>query len=301
LHSSFSDHISRGTPALARAPVRLWCGLVLLGLAWWTAWFGPAPYSEHTFFPLWLGYILTVDGLASFRTGSSLLTRDRRRFALLFLFSIPLWWLFELANHFLGNWRYVLPRSYGTLEYHLLATLAFSTVMPAIFVTAELVRTFPVFAPARRWWRIAPGRRGLALIAAVGLSMFLLSLAFPRYLFPLVWIGLFLALDPINALWGRPSIAAQIREGRWDTVLVLCAAGLICGGFWELWNVYSMPKWVYDVPFVGNPKLFEMPLLGYGGYLAFALEVFAVWSLLQAIVLGHKDGWVRFTSPRGGD
>jgi hypothetical protein len=274
---------------------------VLLGAAWWTAWFGPRPFSEHTFFPLWFGYILAVDGLTAVRSGSSLLTRDRRRFALLFLFSIPLWWLFELANHFLGNWRYILPRPHGTLEYHLLATLAFSTVMPAIFVTAELVRTLPAFAPARRWRRIAPDRRGMMLIAAGGLMMVILSLAIPRYLFPLVWIGLFLALDPINALQGRPSIAAQVRVGRWDTVLVLSAAGLICGGLWELWNVFSMPKWVYDIPFVDGPKLFEMPLLGYGGYLPFAVEVFAFWSVSQALVLGHDKGWLRFTSARGTD
>jgi hypothetical protein len=47
----------------------------------------------------------------------------------------------------------------------------------------------------------------------------------------------------------------------------------VCGFFWEAWNFYSYPKWVYHVPFVSWLKLFEMPLLGYGGYLPFALEV----------------------------
>ena len=88
-----------------------------------------------------------------------------------------------------------------------------------------------------------------------------------------------------------------MREGRWDTVLVLFAAGLICGWFWELWNVFSMPKWIYHVPLVNLPKLFEMPLLGYGGYLPFALEVFAAWSLLSGLVLGHDRAWLRFTRP----
>jgi hypothetical protein len=144
---------------------------------------------------------------------------------------------------------------------------------------------------------VQPGPVGLAVVALAGLLMFLLSLTFPRYAFPLVWIGLFLLLDPINTLLGHPSIIVQVRHGRWDTVLVLFAAGLICGWFWELWNVFSMPKWVYDVPFVGRPKLFEMPLLGYGGYLPFALEVFAAWSLLQGLVLGHDVRWLRFTEP----
>jgi hypothetical protein len=127
--------------------------------------------------------------------------------------------------------------------------------------------------------------------------MVFLSLSIPRYAFPLVWIGFFLVLDPINQRQGFPSIAAQLRQGRWDTVLVLFAAGLICGWFWEMWNVLSMPKWIYDVPFVGRPKLFEMPILGYGGYLPFALEVFAVWSLLQGVLGLRDDGWLRFTQP----
>jgi hypothetical protein len=95
-------------------------------------------------------------------------------------------------------------------------------------------------------------------------------------------------------------MTAQVREGRWDTVLVLFAAGLVCGWFWELWNVFSMPKWVYQVPFVGWLKLFEMPILGYGGYLPFALEVFAAWSLLSGATVGHDRDWVRFTRPYEG-
>ena len=278
-------------------PLRLWGGVALMLVSWWLAWFGPTPIREHVFFPLWLGYILAVDGLTARRVGTSLYSRDPRRFALLFAFSIPLWWLFEFANRYLGNWQYLLPWPYHPVQYALLASLAFSTVMPAIFVTAELLRTFAPFARSRYWLRLDPGRVGLIALAVAGLALFFLSLAFPRYLFPFVWIGLFLALDPLNAILGHPSVTAQVREGRWDTVLVLFAAGLTCGWFWELWNVFSMPKWVYDVPFVGSPKLFEMPVLGYGGYLPFALEVFAAWSLLHGTLLGRDRGWLRFTRP----
>ena len=277
--------------------MRLPVGLALALIAWWLAWFGPVPVSAYTFFPLWLGYILTVDGITRVRTGSSLWERGRGRFVLLFLFSIPLWWVFEFTNRYLGNWRYLLPWPYAPLEWLLIASLCFSTVVPAIFVTAELVRTLPPFAPARTWRAIAPGPGGLLAISLGGALMVLLSLSFPRYAFALVWIGFFLLLDPINALLGNPSIAAQLRQGRWDTVLVLFAAGLICGWFWEMWNVLSMPKWVYDVPFVGRPKLFEMPILGYGGYLPFALEVFAAWSLLQGLLRIPDVGWLRFTQP----
>ena len=278
-------------------PPHMAAGLALVAIAWPLAWFGPAPYSEHTFFPLWLGYILTVDGLALRRSGTSLLTRDRRKFLLLFAASIPLWWLFEFANRFLGNWRYIHARDYSTPVYVALASLSFSTVMPAIFVTAELWRTVGPLAGPIRWVRIAPSRPGLLAIATGGLAMFIGSLVWPDVLFPLVWIGLFLTLDVVNALTGANSIAAQVAERRWDTVLVLFAAGITCGFFWEMWNSRSLPKWVYDVPHVGWLPIFEMPLLGYGGYLPFALEVYAAYHLLHTLVFRRPDTYLRFDRP----
>jgi hypothetical protein len=207
---------------------------------------------------------------------------------------VPLWWLFEVANHFLGNWRYLMPERHSTLAYTLIASLAFSTVIPALFVTATFWRSWPWFDRPIYWIRIAPSRTRLLLIAAVGLAMFVGSLAASRYLFPLVWIGLFLFLDPVNALLGNRSLTAQVRQGRWDTVLMLFAAGLTCGFFWEMWNVRSMPKWVYIVPFVPPIKLFEMPLPGYGGYLPFALEVYAAYQFLTRLAGVRPDAWLTF-------
>ncbi len=275
-------------------PPWLWAGLALIAVAWPLAWSGQMPYSQHTFFPLWLGYVLTVDGLTQWRAGDSLLARSPGRFALLFLFSIPLWWLFEFANEFLGNWRYVQATEWGTLAYVALASLAFSTVMPAMFATAELYRTFPAFARPRFWLRIAPSRRGLVGISLLGLAMFVASLVFPGQAFGLVWLGAFFMLDPINALRGGKSLAAEVAGRRWDTVLVLFAAGLTCGFFWEMWNSRSLPKWVYDVPYVDGPKLFEMPWLGYGGYLPFALEVYAAYHLLHGLLFRRRDAYLRF-------
>ena len=275
-----------------RFPPHLPIGLLLIVVVWPVAWSGIDPISHYTFFLLWLGYILTVDGFTAWRSGTSLLQRDARRFALLFLFSMPLWWLFELANQFLTNWEYLLPRDYSPPVYFALSSLAFSTVMPAIFVTAELWRL--VIRREIHWLRIAPGRNGLFAIAALGLLMFLGSLTFPTVLFPLVWIGLFLFFDPINRLTGGASIAAQVAEARWDTVLVLFAAGLTCGFFWEMWNINSMPKWVYHVPHVDFWHVFEMPILGYGGYLPFALEIYAAYHLMHRLLFRRRAPYLTF-------
>lgn len=289
-----SSPLSSATIAAQRLPWQLLAGIVLLAIAWPLAWFGPTPYSEYTFFPLWLGYILTVDGITFWRSGTSLLSRNRHRFALLFAFSIPLWWVFEFANQFLGNWRYVQSTHRSTFAYVALASIAFSTVMPAIFVTAELYRNLGHFTFAHHWIRIAPPRPVLIAIAALGLAMFVSSLVFSDVAFPLVWIGFFLFIDPLNALTGGKSLTMQVAERRWDTVLVLFAAGITCGFFWEMWNFWSLPKWVYDVPYVGRPKLFEMPLLGYGGYLPFALEIYAFYHLMHALVFRRRDTYLRF-------
>jgi hypothetical protein len=49
-----------------------------------------------------------------------------------------------------------------------------------------------------------------------------------------------------------------------------------------MWNFYAFPKWVYDIPFFDYLHIFEMPLLGYGGYLFFGPELFALYQLLAA-------------------
>ena len=45
---------------------------------------------------------------------------------------------------------------------------------------------------------------------------------------------------------------------------------------WETWNYYSMAKWIYAVPYVHRFQVWEMPLLGFGGYLPFGMECAAV-------------------------
>lgn len=296
--TTHTQHHGRRTEQLRRYPFALdnvlWIGLAVAGTSWALAWFGPEPVRWYTFFPLWLGYILTVDGINLRRSGSSLLSRDPAGVAGLFLLSTPFWWVFEGLNERLGNWEYHLPIDYPPLIYGLLASIAFSTVIPAVFETAELCRSFTLLRQPRRWRRIVLSRRYLVMLVAAGGAMFLLVLLFPRFAFPLAWLSLFFIVDPINALRGRRSIVAQVANGRWETVLSLFAAGITCGFFWEMWNFWSVPNWEYHVPFVGFGKLFEMPILGYGGYLPFALEIYALWALVSVILPGNQATLVRF-------
>ena len=257
-----------------------WLGVLLLAVCWPLNWTMPGMRTAYLFFPLWLGYILIVDGWVLVRTGSSLWTRSRRDFGLLFLTSAPVWWIFELINGRTGNWEYQGSDIFTQLEYYLLCTLSFSTVMPAVFETAELVRTF-------RWvevlgWnpRMRP-RRGLnSVLLLAGLAMLGLTFFWPKYCYPFVWISLALILEPLNRWLGRGNFLEYLEQGNWRPIISLSLGALICGFFWEMWNYYSYPKWVYHTPGAQFLHIFEMPLLGYAGYIPFALELFELKNFL---------------------
>ena len=72
----------------------------------------------------------------------------------------------------------------------------------------------------------------------------------------------------------------QLPEGDWRTVISLSVGALVCSFFWEMWNYYSFPKWIYHIPGLGFLRIFEMPILGYGGYIPFALELYALKNFL---------------------
>jgi len=257
-----------------------WFGLLLLAVCWPLNWTLPGMRTAYLFFPLWLGYILVVDALVLARAGTSLWTRSRRDFVLLFVASAPVWWLFEMVNWRTGNWEYLSTRTLTPLEYYTLCTLSFSTVMPAVFETAELVRTFrwmEIFASRKP---VTPTRKLHLGLLFTGMAMLTLTLFWPKVCYPFVWISLALIFEPLNRRLGRRHLLEWLQRGDWRPVLALSLGALVCGFFWEMWNYWSWPKWVYHTPGAGFLHLFEMPLLGYGGYVPFALELFGLMNFL---------------------
>jgi hypothetical protein len=255
-------------------------GLLLIALCWPLNWMLPGMRTAYLFFPLWLGYVLTVDALVLKRTGTSLWTRSPVQFVMLFVASSPAWWLFEMINKRTGNWEYLGSNTFTEFQYYVLCTISFSTVMPAVFETAELAASF-------RWvQRFGSGARlrptpGLTLgLFVVGLAMLALALEFPKYCYPFVWTSFLFVLEPINRWLRRPHFLERLQHGDWRRVLALAAGALICGFFWEMWNYYSYPKWIYHTPGAQYLHVFEMPLLGYAGYIPFALELYALKSFL---------------------
>jgi hypothetical protein len=257
-----------------------WLGLLLLATCWPLNWLLPGARTAYLFFPLWLGYILTADALVCSRAGTSLWMRSRGGFVLLFILSAPAWWLFEIINNRTGNWEYLGAGGFTPIEYNVLCTLCFSTVMPAVFETAELVRTFRWANSLRPGAKIPDTLTINGVLLAAGLLMMAATLLWPKFFYPCIWISLVLILEPINRWLGHPHLLQWLTQGDWRPVLSLALGGLMCGFFWEMWNEWSWPQWIYHTPGAEFLHVFKMPLPGYGGYIPFALELFALKNFL---------------------
>jgi hypothetical protein len=265
------------TPLANPFPWWGWCGVMLGLVAWILAWNRFPCFSEyqaHTFTPLWIAYILTVNGFTYRRTGTCLLLRRPVSFLLLFPASAGFWWFFEYLNRFVQNWTY-MGADFGPTGYFLFATLSFSTVLPAITATREWLLSFS-------WWngayehffpvRLAsPSLFAAAVLTTSGTGLSLLGV-YPNHLFALLWISPLLILVSLQVLLKETHIFSPLGNGDWRFVLAPALAALLCGVFWEMWNFCSLAKWVYHVPFVQRFHVFEMPILGYAGYLPFGLE-----------------------------
>src|SRR6266700_1519558 len=92
----------------SRWPVHGWVGLILIAVCWPLNWTLPGVRTAYLFF----------------------------------LLSAPVWWLFELINLRTANWEYIGRELFTPLQFNLLCTISFSVVIPAVFETAGVMRSF---------------------------------------------------------------------------------------------------------------------------------------------------------------
>jgi hypothetical protein len=275
------------TTEKALFPLWGWLGVLLIALAWWLAWTRfPwfAALQPFTFTPLWLGYIVVINALTYRATRTCLLVNRPRSLLVLFLLSAAFWWWFEYLNRFVQNWYYVGIEDFSPPAYVFYATLSFSTVLPAVVSTAEWLkgskRLDRVFRHLTEIHVSHPALIGgiVFILAAAGLAGIGI---WPDYLFSLLWVSPLLLITSLQAMLGRATIFSSIRHGDWRPICLPALAGLQCGFFWELWNWHSLAHWEYAIPYVHRFSIFEMPLLGYAGYLPFGLECLVVANLFK--------------------
>ncbi|MDD5563618.1 MAG: hypothetical protein PHQ91_07870 [Thermoanaerobaculaceae bacterium] len=268
-----------------------WPGAALIAAGMGLAAARVGPVAQNLTPLCWTGFIVAVDGALA-RHGRSWLRNAPLELALMAAISIPSWLLFELYDRprFWSAagpelwWHYsgLPPWPWRGLGY----AWSFATITPAIVLLAE------AFEPAAA--RLA-GRGGggrvprelLAALIAVGTILAAIPLLWPSVFFAAdVWLAWPLLLDPVNRLMGRPSLLGDLEQGRRSRPLALLASGLACGLLWESWNMLASARWRYTVPFLGSVKLYEMPVLGFLGFVPFALGAFALYHFLRGLLPG---------------
>ncbi len=246
----------------------------------------------HTFFYLfaWWTFLPVIGAINAERGGNSLIFGANRQLAWLAGYSVVVWLFFEIWNFQLQNWRYV-----GVIELTWLRWVAyavsFATVLPGILEVDTLLGNFNVVRRAHGP-AIRVSGRVLNGIIVVGVVMMALVMLLPRYCFPLLWGGMVFILDPLIYERDRDaSLLGQAAQGSYARLLRLMLAGLSCGVLWEFWNYWSGAKWIYTIPFFNFWKVFEMPLVGFVGFMPFALECYLFWQLLLLVRQSVKPDW----------
>lgn len=285
---AFKAHGYAGLLVIITAEALLFAGNPLIG-----QWFTPI---------VWTGYLLFVDALVFRAKGRSLFVNDRVELLVITVVSIGCWWLFEFYNapRFWSSdlelwWHYhnLEPNSYLRRAGY---DWAFATIFPAMFLTAELLAV-TLFRGLQGRITIHFSRSLTFLLITAGALAAVVPLVFiSKWLVPLVWLSFILLLDPLNALRGWPSVTGDIARGDWRRLAALLASGGVCGLLWEFWNYWAATKWTYTVPYLGDVKLFEMPLLGYLGFPPFAVECWAMYVFCRSLLTpGRRPGeknWV---------
>ncbi|MBI4386493.1 MAG: hypothetical protein HY551_03855 [Elusimicrobia bacterium] len=267
---------------MPRPPGILPISLGLAGLAASSALLYAGTPWMATFFYLcaWSSYLVVIHGLNLRWLGDSHgpgTTAEHFRCAWI---SVPWWLFFELLNARLQNWAYDGLPAARAIRWGGYA-IAFSTVLPAILETASAIQKWlgreKTSAPRLR---IGPGRLKAATL--LGWMFLLIPLVWPRYFFPLIWVAVFLLTEPWlirNA--PESSWLFLFSQGRPNRMYSLLLSGAVCGVLWESLNFWAGARWVYTIPWPQEPKLFEMPWLGYLGFPPFALECASFYSFFK--------------------
>lgn len=265
-----------------RLPWWGWAALVWLALWWglaWTRWPWFAAAQQFTFFPLWLGFILAVNALIERRGFPCLMRRRPGRWLALFGVSAAFWWVFEWLDRFVENWHYLGVADFGAWAYAFNASLCFSTVLPAVAAVAEWLGTHEAWmqttAHGPRWRWLDRPATGWALLGG-GVVALLGTGTWPHWFYPALWVAPLALILGASILRREHGITSEVARGDWQRAATWMIAALICGFCWELWNWHSLAKWIYTMPGVERWRIFEMPLLGYAGYLPFGMECLVV-------------------------
>jgi hypothetical protein len=278
-------------------PFHIIIGFIILIFSEIMMFKGIKPFST-LFYPFaWWSYILIMDGIIYKIKNNSLIMNRRKEFLLLIPWSIFIWLIFELINIYMKNWYYInLPQEKGIRWFGY--GISYATVLPGIFLTAEFLDSIGLFKRIRIK-RIVVNRSLYILFIFIGVISLIGPIILPKYFFPFIWVSFIFLLEPVNHKFNAKSILKDLENGDLRRIFIFFTSGIICGILWEFWNFWAGSKWVYNIPFFNRWKIFEMPLLGYLGFLPFALECYIMYNSI--CLLRRNRGWEEDNYLKGRD
>jgi hypothetical protein len=279
-----------------KLPVWFWAGLIIWGS---TLIVMAGHFSEPRWLinwaalPLYWGFTLVLDGWVYVRTGGrSIVSTSLPKLVGIGVASISGWLIFEYLNFFVAeNWVYPKGTLIPVSEFTLYAVLGSSGLLPLVFQWYSLFNTYEGFRNkyTSGWKIVIPKWLGNILLFGCLGALFGITY-FPDALFGILWVApmfiLAIALDRFG-IW---TPFTPLKKGNWAPMMLMALAYLLQGFLCECWNYLSATHangamvmthnpdyWTYSVPYVNVLHVFEMPLLGFSGYLPFGVYCGIWW------------------------
>jgi hypothetical protein len=226
---------------------------------------------DYTYPIVWWGVLAIVDAVnLRFRAHSLWRGQAGRFVGVILPVSVLFWVLFEVLNLAAPQWRYTGGIPSVTAQV-IFAFASFSTVVPIIVVFWVLFAG-RVCLPGNIGDWAREQKKVLAGVACLLLAIPLVNNVF--------WFNQGMWLAPALILIPFCPPARCARPARMGLHLML--TGLVAGFFWECINWPSRTHWEYLI-LPDWPHLFQMPLLGYLGFIPFTLSTLAVYEAQKRI------------------
>lgn len=284
-------------------PIWFWLGLI--------TWAGtlifliarleePKWFANWALVPLFWGFTLLLDGIVyRINNGESMLSKRPTELFAMALVSISGWLVFEYMNFFINlNWVYPQANKVGHDEFILYAILGSSGFIPMCFEWYQLLRKVKVLSNK---YENGPKIKFPRWVSYTLLILFILFLFYtpfkPENFFYMVWMAPMFIIAIVLELMGIWTPFTPIKQkGDWTALLVFALTFLIQGLLLECWNYLSADHsvnpvftanpayWQYCIPFIPKWCIFEMPVLGYAGYLFFSIHCWLWWIIFARLM-----------------
>lgn len=271
----------------------------------------PKWFLNWAYIPLYWGFTFMLDGIVYKRTGGkSIFNNDPQELIGIGVASVSGWLIFEYLNFFvLEYWYYPIGNKIPDDEFCTYAIFASSALLPLCFEWYSLFNTFPSFVNKyKNGIKITFGKPFQVMLLILSFAGLFFMPFYPTYLCPVIWLSPLIILTVELDLFNIWTPFSPIKKGNWTPALFMALTYLVEGFLLEGQNYISATHingiphtdypgyWVYNVPFINRFHVFEMPVVGFYGYLPFGIYCL-VWWITFAFLLSIPTDFAKYENP----